>query len=308
MLPSGIIVAVFQEGAQPQNCVFVDLTVVQLTSSVVMTTMSDSASGGRGGGTVVLQGNGAMGPSGPQGPSGLPGPQGVPGQIGPPGTQGSPGIVGPPGPTGPQGPVGGQGPQGIAGPTGPSGLIGPSGPQGIIGPSGAQGPIGTQGSPGIAGPTGPSGLTGPSGPQGIIGPSGAQGAIGPSGPQGLVGPSGAPGYAYTYLGCFYQQGAATSTSGKVLKAYQQTYTTGANVGCASVCNNLNANFYGVVTTRTGNNTDCYCGDALNFVTIVNLGSGAAPDNNCNACGGEPPPAGECGMLASNTVAIFAKAF
>jgi len=31
--------------------------------------------------------------------------------------------------------------------------------------------------------------------------------------------------------------------------------------------------------------DCYCGVTLSFVTILNVGSGAAPDNNCFTCVG-----------------------
>ena len=85
------------------------------------------------------------------------------------------------------------------------------------------------------------------------------------------------------VGCFYQTGASTSTSGKVLTNYQKTYTSGANLNCSVVCNNQNFNYYGLVNTGTSTNVDGYCGDTLNFVTVLNLGSGAAPDNNCVLC-------------------------
>lgn len=110
------------------------------------------------------------------------------------------------------------------------------------------------------------------------------------------------------VGCFYQQGAYNVAGSKVLTNYQQMYTSGANANCSTVCINQSYNFYGVVNTGTGNNVDCYCGNTLNYVTVLNLGSGAAPDNNCVTCVGGPAAAGECGVESSSTVAIFAKAF
>lgn len=110
------------------------------------------------------------------------------------------------------------------------------------------------------------------------------------------------------VGCYYQQYASSTTSSKVLSSFQRTYTSGANLGCSVLCNNQNFNFYGLVNTGTGTNVDCYCGDTLNYVTILSLGSGAAPNNNCGLCPGGPAPSGECGILSSNTVAIFARAF
>ena len=110
------------------------------------------------------------------------------------------------------------------------------------------------------------------------------------------------------VSCFYQTGTSGSTAQKVLNVYQTTYTSSANKQCGTLCNNQLFNFYGVVNTGTGNNVDCYCGDTLNYVTILNLGSGLAPDNNCGLCNGGPAPAGECGIYSSSTVAIFARAF
>ena len=96
--------------------------------------------------------------------------------------------------------------------------------------------------------------------------------------------------------------------GKVLSTYRATYSSGANANCSVLASNQNINFYGLVNTGTGTNVDCYVGDVLNFVTILNLGSGAAPDNNYALCAGGPAPAGECGVASSSTVAIFARAF
>ena len=109
------------------------------------------------------------------------------------------------------------------------------------------------------------------------------------------------------VGCFYQSGASSSTVGKVLSTFQQTYTIGGNTNCSKTCNSQNYNFYGVVNTPT-TTVDCYCGDTLNFISIANLGTGAAPDNNCVLCVGGPAPAGECGVELSSVVAIFARAF
>ena len=224
-----------------------------------------------------------MGATGPSGPSGLAG------------MTGAVGATGPLGPSGPSGPVG---MTGAVGATGATGVPGPSGPQG---PQGLQG---IQGSSGAIGPTGPQGSVGPSGPRGS---SGASGPSGPTGATGLTGPSGAPGIAYAYLGCFYQLGtSSTPTTGKVLSNFIATYTTSGNTQCSTYCNSQNNNFYGV--TNTGTSVDCYCGDTLQYVTILNLGAGMAPDNNCGTCFGGPAPAGECGIETSYTVAIYARAY
>ena len=268
---------------------------------------------------------GPLGPSGPSGPVGMTGGVGATGPLGPSGPSGPTGVTGAVGATGPQGPLG---PSGPSGPTGVTGAVGAMGPQGPSGPSGASGPVGMTGAvgatgatgvPGPSGPQGPqgpqglSGATGPTGPQGSVGPSGprgSSGASGPSGPTGatgLTGPSGAPGIAYAYLGCFYQTGtSSTPTTGKVLSNFIATYTTSGNTQCSAYCNLQNNNFYGV--TNTGTSVDCYCGDTLQFVTILNLGSGMAPDNNCGTCYGGPAPAGECGIETSYTVAIYARAY
>ena len=374
LLPSGTIVAVFQQGAQPTSCDFIDLTIVELAGCVIpsgssATLIPPNPSGPTG--PTGLQGvpgqagpSGAIGPPGPSGPSGPLGPTGGVGATGPsgpsgpsgpvgmtgavgatgpsglPGPSGLTGGVGATGPSGPSGPsgavgmtgaVGATGPLGPSGPSGPVGLTGavgatgPSGPSGPSGPVGMTGAVGATGATGVPGPSGPqgaqgpqgiqgsSGAIGPTGPQGSVGPSGlrgSSGASGPSGPTGatgLTGPSGAPGIAYAYLGCFYQLGtSSTPTTGKVLSNFIATYPTSGNTQCSTYCNSQNNNFYGV--TNTGTSVDCYCGDTLQYVTILNLGSGMAPDNNCGTCFGGPAPAGECGIETSYTVAIYARAY
>ncbi|KAK0513497.1 hypothetical protein JMJ35_004483 [Cladonia borealis] len=266
--------------------------------------------------------SGASGPSGPTGATGAVGATGPVGPLGPSGPSGPTGATGAVGATGPVGPLGPSGPSGPTGAIGALGATGPSGPSGPSGPIGATGAVGATGATGVPGPSGPQGLQGTQGPSGAIGPTGPQGSVGPSGPRGssgasgpsgptgatgLTGPSGAPGIAYAYLGCFYQTGtSSTPTTGKVLSNYITTYTTSGNLQCSAYCNSQNNNFYGV--TNTGTSVDCYCGDTLQFVTILNLGSGMAPDNNCGTCFGGPAPAGECGIVTSFTVAIYARAF
>ena len=377
LLPSGTIVAVFQQGAQPTSCDFIDLTIVELAGCVIPSGSSatlippnpsgptgptglqgvpgqsgpsgatgplgPSGPSGPSGPTGGVGATGPLGPSGPSGPGGIAGAVGATGPSGPSGPMGLTGAVGatgtlgPSGPSGPAGVTGAVGAVGATGPQGPSGASGPSGPAGVtgavgatgpLGPSGASGPsgpagmtgaVGATGATGVPGPSGPqgpqglSGATGPTGPQGSVGPSGprgSSGASGPSGPTGatgLTGPSGAPGIAYAYLGCFYQTGtSSTPTTGKVLSNFIAAYTTSGNTQCSAYCNSQNNNFYGV--TNTGTSVDCYCGDTLQFVTILNLGSGMAPDNNCGTCYGGPAPAGECGVETSYTVAIYARAY
>ena len=173
-----------------------------------------------------------------------------------------------------------------------AGCIFPSGSSATLIPPNPSGPSGAQGVPG---------QTGPSGAQGV------PGQTGPSGAQGVPGQTGAPGIAYAYLGCFYQMGtSSTPNTGKVLRNFVATYNTSGNVQCSTYCNSQNNIFYGV--TNTASSVDCYCGDTLQFVTILNLGSGMAPDNNCGTCYGGPAPAGECGVVTSSTVAIYARAY
>lgn len=322
LLPSGTIVAVFQQGAEPTSCDFIDLTIVELAGCVIPSGSSATL--------IPPNPSGPSGPSGIQGVPGQAGPSGPTGPLGPSGQTGGVGATGPLGPSGPSGPpgvtgVGATGPSGPSGPvgmTGAVGAIGPSGPSGPSGPIGVTGAVGATGATGVAGPSGPQGLQGVQGLSGAIGPTGPQGSIGPSGPRGssgasgpsgptgatgLTGPSGAPGIAYAYLGCFYQTGtSSTPNTGKVLSNFIATYTTSGNIQCSTYCNSQNNNFYGV--TNTGTSVDCYCGDTLQFVTILNLGSGMAPDNNCGTCYGGPAPAGECGVLTSYTVAIYARAY
>lgn len=196
VLPSGVLVAVFQQGAQPLACVFIDLTVAELASCVVTST---------GPVTAVIGAPAPSGPSGPQGDRGPSGVAGTQGNVGPTGPSGAPGIQGIAGPTGPQGAQGIQGIQGSVGPQGAQGIqgiqgsTGPTGPQGIQGSAGPTGAQGIQGSVGPIGPQGPQGVqgvqgsVGPTGPQGAQGIQGIQGNVGPTGPQGLQGNVGATG-------------------------------------------------------------------------------------------------------------------
>ncbi|KAL2043931.1 hypothetical protein N7G274_003451 [Stereocaulon virgatum] len=262
---------------------------------------------------------GATGPFGPQGLMGAIGPSGAQGSMGATGPSGLQGLVGPTGPSGAQGlagatgPAGQPGPVGATGPSGPQGLVGatgPSGPQGLLGPTGPSGPQGLVGATGPSGPQGLVGATGPSGPQGLVGPTGPSGLRGPTGVTGMTGPTGATGpqgFAYSFVSCFYQTGTSSSSSGKVLSNFIATYTSNANFQCAAACNSLNNNFYAVTNVGTVS-VDCYCGDVLSFVTVVGLGSGLAPDNNCGTCVGGPAPAGECGIQSSSTVAVYARAY
>ena len=97
--------------------------------------------------------------------------------------------------------------------------------------------------------------------------------------------------------------------GRVLSTYQVTYATNANNQCAVVCNTGAYNFFGIVNTNiTTAGVDCYCGNTLKYVTVLGLGTGIAPDNNCATCIGGPAPAGDCGIQTSSTVAIYARAF
>lgn len=120
---------------------------------------------------------------------------------------------------------------------------------------------------------------------------------------GIPGPSGAPGIAYAYLGCYYQ-----SATAKVLSNFQQTFNASINAQCSVICNTLKFNFFATVYNALTSSGDCYCGNILNLVTVLNLGSGAAKDDNCAPCGGGPTPPGACGITTSSTVAVYARAF
>lgn len=120
---------------------------------------------------------------------------------------------------------------------------------------------------------------------------------------GLTGPSGSPGIAYAYLGCYYQ-----SSTSKVLSTFQTSYSVGINTQCSVVCNTQKFNFFGTVYNAATSTGECYCGNTINSVTVLNLGNGAAKDDNCPPCGGGPVPPGSCGLVSSSTVAIYARAF
>ncbi|MCJ1277365.1 hypothetical protein MMC21_005177 [Puttea exsequens] len=137
----------------------------------------------------------------------------------------------------------------------------------IISPTGYFSKPGLRAATGVidaVGPTGPSGSSGPSGP------SGAQGSSGASSPSGALGPSGVTGFGYSYLSCFYKSGAPSSTTGKVLATFIATYVLGGNRAYSTAYNTRNNLYDGVVNVR----------DVLDFVTIIGLGMGEAPDNNC----------------------------
>ena len=48
--------------------------------------------------------------------------------------------------------------------------------------------------------------------------------------------------------------------------------------------------------------------SLSLFLSLDLGFGKAPDNNCGTCYGGSAPAGECGVVTSSTVAIYARAY
>ena len=130
---------------------------------------------------------------------------------------------------------------------------------------------------------------------------------------GPAGPSGAPGIASALLAFFYQNGSPITATGRVLTTYINTFTASAsasaNAQCSVICNTQAYNFFGTVNTNLSTpSVDCYCGNTLNYVTVIGLGSGMAPDNNCSPCNGGPKPPGDCGVATSNTVAIYARAF
>ncbi|MCJ1476180.1 hypothetical protein MMC13_004845 [Lambiella insularis] len=274
----GSIVAVFQQGAQPSSCDFIDITIEDLTACVSQ-----------------------LGPSGACGLSGMPGPSGPPGTIGPSGASGLsdhlvrrgqqecedsglsglPGAFGVPGMTGPSGPPGPSGPSGPTGASGMSGLPGASGLSGLLGASGA---------------SGLSGKVGPSGPPGTTNASGLSGAVGAVGPPG---PTGVSGIAYAYLGCFYQTGTTTSTTGKALSTFEAVYTGNANAQCSST--SLAGGYtFGIVNNGTSAG-DCYCGNTLIYVMVSLVAQGQAADNNCYLCN---YGYGECRNYTANTIGVY----
>lgn len=123
------------------------------------------------------------------------------------------------------------------------------------------------------------------------------------GVPGIPGPSGAPGIAYAYLGCYYH-----TSSARVLSYFQQTFTVSINAQCSELCNTLKYNFFATVYNAATSSGDCYCGNTLNLVALLNLGTGAAKDDNCAPCGGGPNPPGACGIATSSTAAVYARAF
>ncbi|KAK0269999.1 hypothetical protein LTR35_014465 [Friedmanniomyces endolithicus] len=208
---NGTVFAVFQQNAQPDGCLYIQLSLFAVSSCQGLTlstiTGPPGPTGPQGiqGVSGVSGAVGATGSPGISGAVGATGPQGVTGAVGATGPQGISGVVGATGSPGISGAVGATGPQGVTGAVGPTGLpgisgavgatgspgvsgaVGATGPQGV---SGAVGATGATGATGAVGPTGVSGAVGPTGPQGI---SGAVGATGPTGPTGAAGVSGAVG-------------------------------------------------------------------------------------------------------------------
>ncbi|KAK6425129.1 hypothetical protein LTR81_002502 [Elasticomyces elasticus] len=184
-LSNGTIYAVFQQNAQPDGCLYIQLTLFTVSS---------------------CQGLSYSTVTGPPGPTGSTGPQGARLEaldhllVYPPGQppefaltlmQGQSGQIGAVGATGSTGPQGQQGPQGISGAVGATqGVSGATGPQGVQGVQGSQGnagatgPTGLQGIAGSTGPIGATGATGPTGQNGAAGATGASGAVGAVGPTG----------------------------------------------------------------------------------------------------------------------------
>ncbi|HYL72832.1 MAG TPA: DNRLRE domain-containing protein [Bryobacteraceae bacterium] len=172
------------------------------TTSVAFDTKENTASSHPAALLIDIQGapgpTGPVGATGPTGATGNAGPAGPTGGNGPTGPLGPTGPSGATGPLGPTGPTGGTGPSGPTGPTGVAGATGTTGTTGATGPTGPSptGPAGPTGAPGATGATGPTGDTGPTGPtgaQGAQGPTGPVGGPGPTGPTGAAGPTGITG-------------------------------------------------------------------------------------------------------------------
>ena len=105
-------------------------------------------------------------------------------------------------------------------------------------------------------------------------------------------------------GCFYQTGTTTTSTGKVLSNYINTYSGNANAQCSTFCLGGGYTFFGTVNNGT-TTADCYCGNTLNYVSASVVDTGQAPDNDCALCN---YGYGECGVYASTTVAIFVRSF
>ncbi|KAK1073542.1 hypothetical protein LTR74_001683 [Friedmanniomyces endolithicus] len=225
---NGTIFAVFEQNAQPDGCLYIQLSLFAVSSCQGLTLSTITGPPGPTGpqGTQGIPGqSGAVGATGSQGIQGAQGVSGAVGATGSPGISGAVGVTGPQGVTGAVGPtgspgisgaVGATGPQGVSGAVGAtgspgvSGAVGATGPQGVSGAVGATGPqgisgaVGATGSPGVSGAvgaTGPQGVsgavgaTGPTGATGAVGATGVSGAVGPTGPQGISGAVGATGAA-----------------------------------------------------------------------------------------------------------------
>ena len=122
--------------------------------------------------------------------------------------------------------------------------------------------------------------------------------------KGAAGPRGSQGIDFAYIGCFYQSGTTTTTTGKVLSNFEAVYTGSANTQCATICLAGSFTFFGVVNNGTTSG-DCYCGNSLNYVTVSLLGTGQAPDNNCYLCN---YGYGECGNYTASTIGVYARSF
>ena len=129
-MTNGTVFAVFAENAQPDGCLYIQLSLFSVSS---------------------CQGISLATITGP------PGATGATGERGPTGAEGSQGSRGETGPSGETGPTGPPGAQGEIGPTGATGATGPSGATGVTGVTGATGATGPQGVQGATGETGPSG-------------------------------------------------------------------------------------------------------------------------------------------------------
>ncbi|KAK0824457.1 hypothetical protein LTR73_007728 [Friedmanniomyces endolithicus] len=201
---NGTIFAVFQQNAQPDGCLYIQLSLFAVSSCQGLTLSTITGPPGRTGpqgiqGVPGVQGvSGAVGATGPTGISGAvgatgsPGISGAVGATGPQGVSGAVGATGSPGVSGAVGATGSPGVSGAVGATGPqgvSGAVGATGPQGVSGAVGATGPQGISGAVGATGSPGVSGAVGATGPQGVSGAVGATGPTGPTGVTGAVGPT-----------------------------------------------------------------------------------------------------------------------
>ncbi|KAM0724144.1 hypothetical protein Q7P37_000025 [Cladosporium fusiforme] len=290
-LQNGTVYAVFKEDAQPDGCFFISLSLFSVSSCQAISLAT------------------ITGPRGEKGETGATGAQGLSGPTGAPGIQGI---------------------QGLSGPSGPS-LLEFKVPAAQLE---------------LKAPAEPLEFKAPAEPLAFKAPADLQAQAEPpvrvghqdqadlqmsehlrvqmftqltfvSRATGAPGPSGTPGNIFSYMGCYVQSATSSSGSGKALSNYQASYTTVANRACSTACLAQNTIYFGTVNVGGSTGVDCWCGNAISYVTTNSglLGStsvtGPAGDNNCYTCIGGAPAggvAGPCGNATVMTIAIFARSY